>query len=110
MRDEFFQKNLGVFTKYLLFNKIVNVEPVTKDKYGRVVANLFIEGKNVNQEIVKNGYAWWYRKYAPDDTELEKLEEEAREEKRGLWQDPEPIPPWEWRKNVRENMRKRFLE
>jgi endonuclease YncB( thermonuclease family) len=83
----------------LVFGKIVNIEPVTKDKHGRVVANVFIEGKNVNQEIVKNGFAWWYRKYATDYKKLEKIEEEGKRKKTwGLWQDPEPIPPWEFRK------------
>jgi micrococcal nuclease len=41
---------------------------------------------------------WWYRKYAPNDRELEKLEVEARSDKRGLWADPMPIPPWAYRK------------
>jgi micrococcal nuclease len=39
----------------------------------------------------------WYRKYAPGDTELEKLEKVARDAKKGLWGDPHPVPPWEWR-------------
>ncbi len=94
------------FTSELVFGKIVTVEPVTKDRYGRVVANVFVEGKNVNYEIVKNGFAWWYRKYAPDDTELEKVEEEARKKKRGLWQDENPIPPWEFRKKEKESRQK----
>ena len=41
---------------------------------------------------------WWYRKYAPGDMELERFEMEAREAKKGLWADPEPVPPWEWKK------------
>jgi endonuclease YncB( thermonuclease family) len=41
---------------------------------------------------------WWYRKYAPLDEELQRLEVEAREAKRGLWSDAHQIPPWEWRK------------
>jgi transposase-like protein len=40
----------------------------------------------------------WKRKYAPCDTVLEGLEKQAREAQRGLWADPQPVPPWEWRK------------
>ena len=56
------------------------------------------DGTNVNYELVKEGCWWWYRKYAPGNVELEKLESEAREAKRGLWAYPHPVPPWEWRK------------
>lgn len=41
--------------------------------------------------------AWWYRQYAPNDRSLQALEEEARRERRGLWADPNPIPPWDFR-------------
>jgi micrococcal nuclease len=57
-----------------------------------------LDGTNVNQELVKQGWWWWYRKYAPLDTELERLEKDARETKKGLWADPQPVLPWEWRK------------
>lgn len=53
---------------------------------------------NVNQEHVKQGWCWWYRKYAPGDTVLEGLETEAREARKGLWADPAPVPPWVYRK------------
>jgi endonuclease YncB( thermonuclease family) len=39
----------------------------------------------------------WYRKHAPGHPVLEGLEKEAREERKGLWVDPEPVPPWEFR-------------
>jgi len=52
---------------------------------------------NVNHSLVKDGWCWWYRKYAPGDTVLEGLEKEAREAKKGLWADSQPVPPWEWR-------------
>jgi len=54
-------------------------------------------GRSFNREMVRSGYAWWYRKYAPGDRELERLESEAREAKRGLWSQPNPTPPWDWR-------------
>ena len=49
-----------------------------KDKYGRTLGNVFLlDGTNVNQELIKLGWCWWYRKYAPGDTVLEGLENEA---------------------------------
>ena len=59
------------------------------------------KGTNVNHELVKDGWCWWYRKYAPGNTVLEGLEKEAREAKKGLWVDPAPIPPWVYRKAKR---------
>jgi micrococcal nuclease len=55
------------------------------------------DGVNLNQELVKDGWCWWYRKYAPENTVLEGLEMMARVAKDGLWSDPQPVPPWEWR-------------
>ena len=55
-------------------------------------------GGGISCLLVKEGWCWWYRKYAPGDTVLEGLETEARETRKGLWADSSPIPPWEWRK------------
>jgi endonuclease YncB( thermonuclease family) len=57
------------------------------------------DGSNLNYEIIKAGLAWWFRRYAPNDKALEKLESDAREARRGLWADRDPMPPWEWRRN-----------
>jgi endonuclease YncB( thermonuclease family) len=54
-------------------------------------------GTNVNHTLLKGGLCWWYRKYAPGDTVLEGLENEAREGRIGLWADTQPVLPWEWR-------------
>jgi endonuclease YncB( thermonuclease family) len=48
----------------------------------------------------RNG-AGWYRKHAPGDTVLEGLETKAKAARKGLWADPQPVPPWEWRKRSR---------
>jgi endonuclease YncB( thermonuclease family) len=55
-------------------------------------------GTNVNHTLVKDGWCWWYRKYALGDVVLEGLEKDAPEAKKGLWADPQPVPPWQWRK------------
>ena len=84
----------------LVFGKEIILQTHGKDKYGRTLADVLLaDGTNVNYELVKGGWCWWYRKYAPGDVKLEKLESEARESRMGLWADPHPVPPWEWRKH-----------
>lgn len=83
----------------LAFGQTVMVNPISKDKYGRTVATVVLtDGKVLNHELVKRGWCWWFRKYAPSDTELEAFEQAARQAKKGLWIDPRPVPPWEFRK------------
>ena len=84
----------------LAFQKQALVEVETKDRYGRTVGVVFVDGLNVNAELVKQGMAWVYRKYT-DDKRLYTLESEAKQAKRGLWLDENPIPPWEWRRGRR---------
>ena len=59
---------------------------------------LLQDGTSVNHMLVKDGWCWWHRKYAPGDAELERLGTEARKAKKGLWADTPLVPPWEWRK------------
>ena len=83
----------------LVFGKDVILQTHGEDKYGRTLADVILrDGTNVNHELVKQGWCWWYRKYAPLNTELEQLEHSAREAKQGLWTDPQPVPPWVYRK------------
>jgi endonuclease YncB( thermonuclease family) len=83
----------------LAFGKDVTVQTHGHDKYTRTIGDVILpDGMNLNQELVKQGWCWWYRKYAPGDTVLEGLERDAREGRKGLWADPQPVPPWEWRK------------
>jgi endonuclease YncB( thermonuclease family) len=85
-----------------VFGKEVTLQTHGYDKYKRTLADVLLPNDtNVNHTLVKNGWCWWYRKYAPGDTVLERLETEAREAKKGLWADPQPVPPWEWRKGSR---------
>ena len=58
-------------------------------------------GRDINEEMVRAGLAWWYRQYAHDDQALSDAENEARSARRGLWQDADPVPPWDWRRQRR---------
>jgi micrococcal nuclease len=90
------------FTSALVFGKEVTVAVQDSDKYGRTIGEItLLDGRVLNQELVKAGLAWWYRKYAPDNAVLEKLEAEAREAKKNLWSDLNPIPPWDYRRAKR---------
>ena len=80
----------------MVFNKSVTVEKETVDKYGRTVGTVFIDGMDVNKNQVARGMAWMYRKYAHDRT-LVQIENNARQARAGLWADPNPVPPWEFR-------------
>jgi len=78
------------------------VESEKVDRYKRQIGNLSTDdGTLVNQELVKRGCAWWYRRYATEDRILELAEKDARQARRGLWTKKKPVPPWEWRKGAR---------
>src|SRR5215467_660203 len=91
----------------LVFGKQVTLKTYGLDKYGRTIADVLLpDGTNVNHELVKQGWCWWYRKYAPGNVVLEELERRARGAGLGLWANSAPIPPWEWRKARRESLAK----
>lgn len=82
----------------LAFGKQVTVSEMDRDRYGRTVAEVILpDGKSLNRELVRSGYAWHFVRYAPDDREHATLEAEARAAKRGLWSQPGAVPPWDWR-------------
>ena len=85
----------------LCFGKQAQIKARVKDQYGRTVARVTCDGIDVNAEQVNRGMAWVYRKYAKDHS-LYVLQHDAKVEKRGLWSDPSPTPPWEWRKSTRQ--------
>jgi len=76
--------------------------PADKDRYGRWVAQLWIGDTHVNAEMVKLGFAWFDSAYGRDAS-LYQLENDARNEKRGLWALPleQRMEPWHWRRETR---------
>ena len=89
------------FTAELIAGKEINVIIRNKDRYGRFVCDVYLQdGTYVNAELVRAGYAWLFTRYSNDE-ELARLQDDARVGRRGLWQDENPIPPWEFRKGKR---------
>jgi endonuclease YncB( thermonuclease family) len=68
-----------------------------KDPYGRTLGRVSCAGVDANAEQVRRGMAWVYVRYAPKDSPLYQLERAARLDRRGLWRDDAPVPPWQWR-------------
>ena len=102
-----FGKNAKKFASDLCFGKEVKiVRQKKKDRYQRIIAEVFVGQTNINKEIVRAGYAWHFKKYS-SDREYDEIETEARENKRVLWQDKNPVAPWTWREIKKQ---KRALE
>ncbi|QJD30080.1 thermonuclease family protein [Methylococcus geothermalis] len=80
----------------LLLGKTVTVERVDADRYGRVVGRVWTDGVDASLEQVRRGMAWVYRQYAADQAYF-RAEEGARQERRGLWSQSHPVPPWRFR-------------
>jgi endonuclease YncB( thermonuclease family) len=89
------------FTSEQCFGKIVMYRLVGIDRFDRTIATVYLEdGRELNLEILKAGYAWHFRQYL-DKPDYASAEAEARKAGIGLWIDKDPTPPWEWRRERR---------
>lgn len=86
----------------LIANKSIDVEYDKRDRYGRILGKLIDQGRDVNLQQIKDGYAWHYKYYQKDQSEIDRIlyssaEVDARAKTKGLWSVP-AIPPWEYRR------------
>lgn len=81
----------------LAYRQQATVQEDGRDRYGRVIGTVIVDGQNLNRAMVAAGMAWAYRRYLTDPTVLE-LEHDARARRVGLWVDPAPVAPWSWRR------------
>jgi endonuclease YncB( thermonuclease family) len=101
-KHQAFGQKAKKFTSDMVFGKSVEIKSVTTDRYGRTVAWVSMsghKGPTLNEELLQAGLAWHYKKYSTDQT-LGIHEQYAKGEKIGLWSDPNPIPPWDFRRGV----------
>jgi endonuclease YncB( thermonuclease family) len=90
----------------LVYNREVSVEWNKRDRYGRIVGKVFVASRDAGLEQIRAGMAWHYKYYQREQSSrdrrlYENAEQEARAARRGLWSDPNPIPPWDFRRGGR---------
>jgi endonuclease YncB( thermonuclease family) len=102
-RGQAFSKKAKQFTSKLVYGKVVEVHRMDTDRYGRTVALVSVDKQLLNKELVKAGLAWVYDRYCsePICESWGNFQLRAKIDKRGLWADPNPIPPWEFRRKKR---------
>jgi micrococcal nuclease len=87
------------------FQKTVTVRVKGRDRWNRTIGEVVLpSGQLLNHQLVRQGLAWWFHKYAAENEELHVMQEEARAAKRGIWVDANPVPPWEFRKHSRKDV------
>ena len=82
----------------LLLDKMVTARLKGDRTYGRAVGEIYVNGVSANRELVRRGLAWWNKKYEEFDLDYERLQEAARDEGIGIWEENNPTPPWVWRR------------
>ncbi len=80
-----------------LENQEVAMEIIDVDRFSRLVARVFLNGRQINREMLEEGHAWVYLEYLRDETLLDP-EAKAKKKKVGLWASEAAVAPWLWRK------------
>ena len=105
-RGQPYGKAAGKFLAKQINQQTVCVDWHKRDRYKRLVGVIHYKGRDVNLELMKAGYAWHYKKYQREQTPADRViyadaEVQARSDVVGLWQEPNPINPSDWRKGIR---------
>lgn len=82
--------------KKLVWGETVTVRYTGEDRYGRILGEVWYGKIFVNEELVREGWAWIYKNFSAS-RKLSSYESEARKARKGLWAAPNPVPPWEWK-------------
>jgi endonuclease YncB( thermonuclease family) len=99
-----------VYMKERVQGKLVVVQPLpvgisgpwyrpglrSVDRYGRVLGLVYIDDRLLSDDLLEKGLAWWYKPFVPFERGFKHQEDQAREAKVGLWEYPNPVPPWRW--------------
>ena len=95
-RDQRYGSDATEALTVMVNNQQLYLETKDVDRYGRTVGVIYTaDGDEINLEMVCDGNAWWYERYAKRATDYEQCQEDAQKKKRGLWVDEEPLAPWD---------------
>jgi micrococcal nuclease len=101
-KSQAFGKAAKQYTSAVCFGKVARVEAKAKrDRYKRVLGVVYVGNVNLNEALLRKGLAWHYTQYS-DNIVWARLEDSARIQRLGLWNDPQPMAPWLWRKAKRK--------
>ena len=90
-----------------VFDKTVTIETTKRDRYQREVGKVIVNGRDANLGQIEAGLAWHYKQYAGEQSPADRqsyaaAEVAAQQARKGLWQDANPVPPWDFRHQKNE--------
>lgn len=97
--SQWYGQKAKTFLANQISDKTVSVKDMGTGIYGRTIGLVSVGNLNINRQLVKYGYAWVYDRYCNKQfcSKWNRLEEKARRQEKGLWKNPNVIPPWEYR-------------
>ncbi len=101
--NQAFAREAQQFMQKLIDHKLVAVRLTGERTYQREVGEIFVDGRSASRELLRAGFGWWNTRHARLDSDLERLEAQARQRKVGLWRDGKSIAPWRYRAQYRSH-------
>lgn len=99
-KQDYYQVCKDALSQYIFSKNVVLITHGT-DRWKRIIADVYVNNTLINYQMVRNGYAWHFKKYSKDKT-LAKAEEDARKQHIGLWKLKDPVAPWKHRKPIKK--------
>ncbi len=98
--DQAFGRESTNLLSSLISNRQVEVKGSKKDRHGRTLAHIHVDGIWVNRRMISRGLAWHYREYS-SNADLSSAETASRARHAGLWAESDALAPWDYRSGMR---------
>lgn len=109
-RDQPYGDSATTYLSSRILNRVILVDSISSDPYGRTVCKAYEKAtskknrfrKDLAIQLLERGYAWWSKRYAPNESGYMTAEANAKRANKGLWSQENPIAPWKWRKLLKK--------